>query len=33
MTDKPREPDYSSTLFRPVQDVMLEGGFNTWALG
>jgi hypothetical protein len=33
MPDEPRETDYGSTLFRRVQDVLLEGGFATWDLG
>jgi hypothetical protein len=33
MPDESREMSYGSTLFRRVQDVMLEGGFNTWDLG
>jgi hypothetical protein len=33
MGDEPTDTDYGSTLFRRVQDVMLEGGFNTWDLG
>jgi hypothetical protein len=33
MADEPRDTGYGSTLFRRVQDVMLEGGFNTWDLG
>jgi hypothetical protein len=33
MPDEPAETDYGSTLFRRVQDVLLEGGFNTWDLG
>jgi hypothetical protein len=33
MADEPWDTDYGSTLFRRVQDVMLEGGFNTWDLG
>ncbi len=33
LPDEPPEMDYGSTLFRRVQDVMLEGGFSTWDLG
>jgi hypothetical protein len=33
MPEESRETDYGSTLFRRVQDVMLEGGFSTWDLG
>ncbi len=33
MPDEPVETNYGDTLFRRVQDVMLEGGFNTWDLG
>jgi hypothetical protein len=33
MADEPYETDYGSTLFRRVQDVMLEGGFSTYDLG
>jgi hypothetical protein len=33
MPDEARETNYGSTLFRRVQDVMLEGGFHTWDLG
>jgi hypothetical protein len=33
MPDEPAETGYSGTLFRRVQDVLLEGGFNTWDLG
>ena len=33
MPEEPAEADYGSTLFRRVQDVLLEGGFVTWDLG
>jgi hypothetical protein len=33
LPDEPAETDYASTLFRRVQDVLLEGGFSTWDLG
>jgi hypothetical protein len=33
MADEPRETDYGRTLFRRIQDVMLEGGFSTYDLG
>ncbi|QEH34925.1 hypothetical protein OJF2_34700 [Aquisphaera giovannonii] len=33
LPDEPRETDYGSTLFRRIQEVMLEGGFNSWDLG
>jgi hypothetical protein len=33
MPDEPEETDYGSTLFQRVQDVLREGGFNTWDLG
>ncbi len=33
MPDEPAAFDYPNTLFRQVQDVMREGGFNTWDLG
>jgi hypothetical protein len=33
MPDEPRDTNHGSTLFRRVQDVMLEGGFGTWDLG
>ena len=33
LPDEPAETDYASTLFRHVQEVLLEGGFNTWDLG
>jgi hypothetical protein len=33
MPDEPIETNYGDTLFRRVQDVMLEGGFATWDLG
>ncbi|WP_165248439.1 hypothetical protein [Paludisphaera soli] len=33
MADEPFETDYGSTLFRRLQDVILEGGFCSWDLG
>ena len=33
MADEPRDMDYGNTLFRRIEEVMLEGGFNTWDLG
>ncbi len=33
LPDEPAETDYGSTLFRRIQAVLLEGGFNTWDLG
>ncbi len=33
MPEESAEADYGSTLFRRVQDVLLEGGFVTWDLG
>jgi hypothetical protein len=33
MPDEPTDTSYGSTLFRRVQDVMLQGGFSTWDLG
>jgi hypothetical protein len=33
LPDEPIETEYALTLFRRVQDVMLEGGFLTWDLG
>jgi hypothetical protein len=33
LPDESAETEYGGTLFRRVQDVMLEGGFGTWELG
>ena len=33
MPDEPTDTCCGSTLFRRLQDVMLEGGFSTWDLG
>jgi hypothetical protein len=33
MPDESNETSYGSTMFRRVQDIMLEGGFTTWDLG
>jgi hypothetical protein len=33
MPDEPEETNYGDTLFRRIQDVMLEGGFSLWDLG
>jgi len=33
MPDESAEAENGSTVFRRIQDVMLEGGFRTWDLG
>jgi len=33
LPDEPADMNYGGTLFRRTQEVMMEGGFNTWDLG
>ncbi len=33
MPDEPEETNFGDTLFRRIQDVMLEGGYSLWDLG